>query len=515
MIKYLYGASVQGIQDFIFKTNKLAEIVGASELVEQICKEIFWNVSNLKEDSKNILLAAAGNVKCIFESEEACKNMVLLFPKTVMQMAPGITISQAVVKFEDEKPQYNDIDKLEKALKKQRNKASVPFETGFMMLERARRTGGIVHTSVRKRNGENEKVDLATFRKLEAVKQIDRYTSKDDLANEKLFEKFTGKAVKKREVLKSEIPYDIEDINNGIENSWIAVIHADGNGLGNLIQNYGDKLIENQEFKKFSDAIQTATEKACQLAFREIIELEKSKKYPVRPIIIGGDDLTIIIRADLALKFTESYLTHFEETTQDAFKELKTEKVKGGLTACAGIAYVKDHYPLHYALQLAEDLCKDAKNLVKNKVTFRVDGMPKSSVAFLKVMDSFVEPLKEMKKRSMIAQNNVDYFFGPYLLKKEGEFANLKSFKEKLDFLKAEAGTKDKSKGVSKLRQLVSESFKNAGNVQIMKSRMAVINKKLYGDLQLTSELNGGKSALYDLINIHSFEYKKPKNDDY
>ena len=33
---YLYGASIQGIQDFIFKTNKLQEIVGASEIVKGI-----------------------------------------------------------------------------------------------------------------------------------------------------------------------------------------------------------------------------------------------------------------------------------------------------------------------------------------------------------------------------------------------------------------------------------------------------------------------------------------------
>ena len=42
MTKYLYGASVQGIQNFIFQTNKLIEIVGASELVEQIYITIFF-----------------------------------------------------------------------------------------------------------------------------------------------------------------------------------------------------------------------------------------------------------------------------------------------------------------------------------------------------------------------------------------------------------------------------------------------------------------------------------------
>ena len=44
MTKYLYGASVQGIQQFIFQTNELKDIVGASELVESICTELFKKV---------------------------------------------------------------------------------------------------------------------------------------------------------------------------------------------------------------------------------------------------------------------------------------------------------------------------------------------------------------------------------------------------------------------------------------------------------------------------------------
>ena len=36
MEKYLYGAAVQGIQNFIFQTNELKDIAGASELVEKL-----------------------------------------------------------------------------------------------------------------------------------------------------------------------------------------------------------------------------------------------------------------------------------------------------------------------------------------------------------------------------------------------------------------------------------------------------------------------------------------------
>ena len=36
MSNYLYGASIQGIQEFIFRTNKLREITGASEIINSI-----------------------------------------------------------------------------------------------------------------------------------------------------------------------------------------------------------------------------------------------------------------------------------------------------------------------------------------------------------------------------------------------------------------------------------------------------------------------------------------------
>src|SRR5574344_2713713 len=94
--KYLYGAAVQGIQGFIFQTNELKDIVGASELVKEICTTAFDEFGGSKENS---ILRAAGNIKFIFNRVD-CEKAVKNFPKKVMEMAPGITISQAVVKME-------------------------------------------------------------------------------------------------------------------------------------------------------------------------------------------------------------------------------------------------------------------------------------------------------------------------------------------------------------------------------------------------------------------------------
>ena len=83
--KYLYGASVQGIQSFIFNTNKLAEIVGASELVENICTKLFKDSCSSFKD-ENLIIGAAGNIKYIFDTKDECEKTVLLFPKTLRKL---------------------------------------------------------------------------------------------------------------------------------------------------------------------------------------------------------------------------------------------------------------------------------------------------------------------------------------------------------------------------------------------------------------------------------------------
>jgi len=129
MSQYLYGASVQGIQDFIFKTNKLQEIVGASEIVKGI-EKLFEDNYN----SEEVLINAAGNIKAVFGQEE-CQRIVLQFSKVVMQNAYGITLSQAVVKIEGQTPTQDEINQLEQRLKIQRNRVSIPLDLSLNIMQ--------------------------------------------------------------------------------------------------------------------------------------------------------------------------------------------------------------------------------------------------------------------------------------------------------------------------------------------------------------------------------------------
>lgn len=283
MSKYLYGASVQGIQEFIFKTNKLKEIIGASKIVEDMDKIDFQEKYNLKEKPEK-LLQAAGNIRLRFNNKEDLEKVVKNFPKDTMLKAYGITISQAVV--EDTDNYKEDSKELEKRLKIQRNKVSIPLDFYFNILKQNSRTGlSLV----------NKDEDKATAQKVER------------------FQKFADK--QKRD--NRNILFNIEELSN--DKNKIAIIHADGNGLGNIVKELNEK-----EIIEFSQKLDNATKKAYEIASDGITEIRK--------VILGGDDLTVIINANKALNFTKKFLEEFEKNTEKIYKTYD-------LTACAGITY--------------------------------------------------------------------------------------------------------------------------------------------------------------------------------
>lgn len=393
-IKYLYGASVQGIQNFIFQTDDLKDIVGASELVEQICTEAF---KPFEQDGRPIV-EAAGNIKFIFNSREACERAVLNFPRKVMSMASGVTISQAVVQFE-EKNFQQAVFTLEEKLKVQRNAPMSSLSIGWTGVLRSRKTG----LPAVKYDGKDI-LDLATLQKRSFLKD----------AHMHLAEKSFG-----QQNLQGRIAYNIGDLVQ--KNNWIAVVHADGNGLGNIVRTIGS---EPDVLRAFSGALDQATCRSAQIAFKVFAD-EENKKIPLRPVVLGGDDMTAIIRGDKALAYTVAYLRAFEEQTREKlgevcqrFPDLRPEQkevLMQGLTACAGIAFVKVNYPFHYAYQLAEILCgvakKDAKSIDSDH--------PQSCLKFHKVQDSFIESYREIAARELTPCPNFSFDFGPYYLNPE------------------------------------------------------------------------------------------------
>jgi hypothetical protein len=91
------------------------------------------------------------------------------------------------------------------------------------------------------------------------------------------------------------------------------------------------------------------------------------------------------------------------------------------------------------------------------------------------------------------------------------------SLKGKLKTIEDEANNGDrKTKAVGKLRQIVSESYKDKSTTELMLKRMKDVNADFYKALELDNDLQTiGKeqtSQLLDLITLHSFNYGDKNN---
>lgn len=504
-VQYFYGASVQGIQDFIFQTNKLKEIVGASEIVAEICTTAFGELigkdvhdPGMISDDPNWIVGAAGNVKYIFAEKKDCEKAVLNFPKKVMTIAPGITISQAVVPLKDDLSDYEiQADKLEKLLVSQRNKQVRPMTLGMIAISRSPATG---LPAVIEKGG--ELLDEASLNKISKHNTV-----------RKLSEKSFGIGV----LSDKKIAYDIDKLTG--KNDWIAVIHADGNGIGNIIRAIGK---DKDDMKLFSGMLDNITTKAANEAYKAVEEkFDGSKAIPLRPVVLSGDDMTLICRADLAIDYTKCFIETFEKESQEQFKQFalkkadNQEKINQGLTVCAGIAFVKSSYPFHYSVHLAETLCSRAKRAAK-----KIDeDLAPSCLMFHKVQDSFIENFDQIASRELIpTDTKLNFEAGPYYC---GDRA-LKVYKDQCQTTLAELIYNVKQlKGTSvrsHLRQWVELLFENVETANQKMKRLRKLDDSvgtfIPEDFEKLNVTDHRIIPYYDMLSFASILHVETKKED-
>lgn len=180
--------------------------------------------------------------------------------------------------------------------------------------------------------------------------------------------------------------------------SKVAVIHIDGNGVGGVMRRLDEVLSERGGgalkgelgvaggdsdalrvlVLKISERLDAAVKLAFRSAWERVAKLarkdaeDSNRCYtaiPVVPVILGGDDVTVITSGDYALPFAAAYLRYYEEATgNDPILRYLTPpegQDTGPMTAAAGVAIVKRNFPFHIAYELAEKLVDRAKKVGK------------------------------------------------------------------------------------------------------------------------------------------------------
>ena len=176
--------------------------------------------------------------------------------------------------------------------------------------------------------------------------------------------------------LRCESLTDIGD-RSGWHN-YIGIVYADGNAMGQIVQ----AMTQPETFRQFSKIVDESIQEACFAVLSEIFESEINKVRGVYKqqrgferlaadiLLLGGDDLLVALPADRALDFALKVTEKFESRTKDRIDALQEAATKQffhkslgerGFTISCGVAIVKSSYPFYLALDLAEQLLKNAK----------------------------------------------------------------------------------------------------------------------------------------------------------
>ena len=183
----------------------------------------------------------------------------------------------------------------------------------------------------------------------------------------------------------------------GNRNRW-AVVAMDGNDLGRQFLEF-EKLRDRERWdegrertwlasmsEKLDECTRTAFRVALSRALGEWAENQAAAEgrlnaclshatnelvVPFRPLILGGDDVTLLCHSAHAMTFVREMAARFRELSRKAAQEAEVKPLwpatNGELSISAGILYAKVTFPLHTAIPYAESLLSSAKGAYRGK----------------------------------------------------------------------------------------------------------------------------------------------------
>lgn len=361
MTVWLYRYEAKGIQSYVLSTQVLREMAGASQLVETLAAD----ATRLLRAEARVVMAAAGGATLVFDSTPRLESFARHWPMFVDQTRPGLQLIQAWCECGGS-PGAQEYELLRQRLDVARSAPLVDLPAAGPWVARAGRTGlPAIH------DGEHGLEDWVTHEKAKAGKR--ELDFRDIVPRGK------------------RLPYDIEALSTG----YVAVIHADVNGVGQLLIEHGKELAPRMG--EFADGLADATRTAARMALAALAERQPAdaRNLAARPVVLGGDDLTVIVDARYALGFALKFIEHLRVRTKERLGKIEVVRSvrPNGLDACAGLAFVRQSHPFHEAYALSEQLCQEAKALLNRR----------SGILFHRATASTVRTWDEIKRTELNA----------------------------------------------------------------------------------------------------------------
>lgn len=386
--------TIRSKQSYIFRTNKLLEITGASKIISDTydvlmeCATEVIELKNKKEENNDSvsekseeekfenemieLFRGGGNDTFLVSSIDTLKEINKLYSYKLLNEYPGL-ISMVVY---------------------------VPVTGNYCADYKA-----LMKEATRKKNlmVPQYLFDALPFsqRKRENLQVINRelYIEKENIqySNESYAKWERGK--KDRD---DNIKFFDDQITKKGEESLLAIVHADGNNMGKKIK----ELTENKDsyedcvklMRQFTDDTKKAFKDTSKYLGEEVKRIIAEnpgideKKVAYRLIVNDGDDLTFICNARWALRLTRTYLKAVQEYKGNKITDGKESK-EFRYSSCAGICIFHSHYPWSVAYSMAEQACESAKKPV------HISGKEESYIDFHYIHSGIGGDLDEIREK--------------------------------------------------------------------------------------------------------------------
>ncbi len=395
---YLFEA--KSIQTYILESGRMRDLIGASEMVDALTSDLLpdaLHTLGFQDDGPVRFSRRAGGALYAFANDiEPLERFATLWSLLVQQFSPGLSFDAARGTGSDEAAAF---EAARAALLADASRFRPVLPITAPITQRSSRTG---QPGVEIDASDQGVIDLPTKRK------------KSRFSNPARIGLFTRFSPPKTDLRWRDWPRDLTPgVDGGFpfrgDDHTVALIHADGNGLGELLRKAKERASKDPTqyvhlFRELSLAIAQTTERAAQRATQAVLLPEREQRIKdnggmqdqplaARPIVLGGDDLTLLVRGDLAIRYLQEFLGAFEEESRRRLPELQIGT--DGLTAGAGVVFMRASQPFYLATALAEDLARLAKRQAKAIDTVA----PPSAVAFHRVTNSMVERYEEIVLR--------------------------------------------------------------------------------------------------------------------
>ena len=462
--KYTYVVfEVGGIQSYILGKGRMKEMIGGSELIESLSKgflqkalldfELEGHKFKTLETADGarqpglgeilIVQRNAGNIHLIFFNDAEARAFVTFFSKRVLERFKGLPFFGALDSgLEWNAKSFADCRRrLSSKIQRQRNTVSTSAGSGmFPIFQRAPADGepavaflksgaddsGFFMSEASKSRMADSLIKNSDLRlrlnnaSSDTSDEYVEYKRRFNLALASLHsDAEQGEAMNWDDI---EWPKDLGEITGG--QGKIAFLHMDGNDFGKMFnteleRKYEGHAPEEQLSRKLtsmgrlSREVSNCSRKAYANAIEAVIPycnfISSRPVMPFRPIVLGGDDITVVIRADLALIFADAFEKGFEQASSD----ISLDSNGHVLTLGMGMLVANAGFPFLKAFELIEDLASKAKQLTAGtgQGAFRP-----GSIDYLVVTNEIENDLDALRSRTEMAKDGAVLSTKPFIL---------------------------------------------------------------------------------------------------